>query len=109
MRAAKVLYKGEPAGVLTQKDDGRFVFSYNEKWLHNKNNPAISLTLPKSVKEFMSDTLFPFFYHLLPEGVNKRMVCKTYKTDESDAFGILLNTAKTDTVGAITLERIENE
>ena len=48
----------------------------------------------------------PFFYHLLPEGINKRIVCQTYKIDESDDFGILLHTAKTDTIGAITLERI---
>ncbi len=106
MRAANVLYKGELAGVLTQKDDGRYVFSYFENWLVNQDKPAVSLTLPKSQKEYISESLFPFFYHLLPEGMNKKIVCKKFKIDESDAFGILLNTAKTDTVGAVTIERI---
>lgn len=106
MRSAKVLYKGEFSGILEQDDDGSFNFQYNVAWLQDNSKPSISLTLPKTQKEFFSKELFPFFYHLLPEGVNKRMVCKTYKIDESDAFGILLNTAKTDAIGAITIERI---
>lgn len=107
MRSAKVLYKGLIAGILQQNDDGSFVFNYLDQWLSNEHNPAISLTFPKREKEFISENLFPFFYHLLPEGANKRMVCKENKIDESDAFGILLNTAKTDTIGAVTLEKIE--
>ena len=106
MRFAKVLYKGQHAGILEQNNDGSFMFKYNEDWLQDNTKPPISLTLPKSQKEFSSKELFPFFYHLLPEGVNKKMVCRTYKIDESDAFGILLTTAKTDTIGAITIERI---
>ena len=108
MRSAKVLYKGQPAGVLKQNDDGSFIFQYDQDWLLDTNKPPISLTLPKTQKQFVSKELFPFFYHLLPEGINKRMVCQTYKIDESDAFGILLTTANTDTVGAITIERIKN-
>ena len=106
MRFAKVFYKGQQAGILEQNNDGNFLFRYNEDSLQDNTKPSISLTLPKAQKEFSSKELFPFFYYLLPEGVNKKMVCKTYKIDESDAFGILLTTAKTDTVGAITIERI---
>ncbi|MCA4776115.1 HipA N-terminal domain-containing protein [Empedobacter stercoris] len=106
MRIAQILYKGERAGVLTQLDNGRFHFIYNENWLSDDSKPSVSLTLPKNQKEFDSETLFPFFYHLLPEGVNKRMICKTYKIDEDDAFGILLQASKVDTVGAVTIERM---
>lgn len=106
MRTANVLYKGELAGTLTQNDDGSFVFGYAEDWLKNDSKPSISLTLPKKQERFHSKDLFPFFYHLLPEGINKRMVCIDLKIDEDDAFGILLNTAKTDTIGAITLEKL---
>ncbi|MCO5231546.1 MAG: HipA N-terminal domain-containing protein [Chitinophagales bacterium] len=106
MRAAKVLYKSELAGKLTQNDDGSFHYKYNENWLSDASKPAISLTLPKKEIEFSSESLFPFFYHLLPEGSNKKMVCRTYKIDEDDAFGILLYTSKDDTIGAVTLERI---
>lgn len=106
MRAANILYKGETAGTLTQNNDGSFHFKYNEIWVSDSTKPAISLTLPKSEMEFSSATLFPFFYHLLPEGTNKRMVCRTFKIDEDDAFGILLHTSKNDTIGAVTLEKI---
>ncbi|MEC4114854.1 HipA N-terminal domain-containing protein [Myroides pelagicus] len=106
MRVAHILYKGERAGVLTQLDNGSFHFTYNEDWLSDDFKPAISLTLPKSQIEFESAALFPFFYHLLPEGVNKRMICKTYKIDQDDAFGLLLQASKVDTVGAVTIERM---
>ena len=106
MRAAKVLYKGEFAGILMQNDDGSFHFKYNENWFSDDSKPAISLTLPKKEIEFSADNLFPFFYHLLPEGSNKRIVCRTYKIDEDDAFGIFLLTSKNDTIGAVTLQRI---
>ena len=106
MRVAQILYKGERAGVLTQLDNGSFHFIYNENWISDDSKPSISLTLPKSQIEFKSQALFPFFYHLLPEGVNKRMICKTYKIEEDDAFGILLQASKVDTVGAVTIERV---
>ncbi len=106
MRKAKVFYKNEQAGILEQKDDGSFTFQYLEEWLSNDKKPAISLTFPKKKEPFLSKTLFSFFYHLLPEGMNKRIVCQTFKIDATDAFGILLNTAKTDTVGAVTIKRV---
>lgn len=106
MRSAKVFYKDQFAGILTQNDKGSFHFKYDENWLIDDSKPSISLTLPKSKIEFNSEALFPFFYHLLPEGSNKRIVCKTYKIDEDDAFGILLYTSKDDTIGAVTLQRI---
>lgn len=106
MRIAQILYKGERAGILTQLDNGSFHFTYNEDWLSDNSKPSISLTLPKSQIEFESGALFPFFYHLLPEGINKRMICKIYKIDENDAFGILLQASKVDTVGAVTIERM---
>ncbi|MGV0857304.1 HipA N-terminal domain-containing protein [Empedobacter brevis] len=106
MRVAQIIYKGERAGVLTQLDNGSFHFTYNEDWLSDDSKPSISLTMPKSQIEFESDTLFPFFYHLLPEGVNKRMICKTYKIDKDDSFGILLQASKVDTVGAVTIEKV---
>ncbi len=106
MRSAKVLYKGNPAGILTQNDDGGFHFIYDELWLSDPSKPPVSLTLPKNKIECQSESLFPFLYHLLPEGANKKTVCKTFKIDENDAFGILLQTSKTDTIGAITLQKI---
>jgi HipA-like protein len=75
MRKAKILFKDEEAGVLTQLDDGSFSFDYNDNWIADSSKPAISPTLPKTEKEFNSKNLFPFFYNMLPEGSNKQVVC----------------------------------
>ena len=108
MRTATILYKSEPAGILRQLDNGSFHFRYLETWLKDKQKPAISLTLPKSKIEFKSPHLFPLFFHLLPEGSNKQAVCKFKKIDPADHFGILLNTAQFDTIGAITIQPSNN-
>lgn len=107
MRTATIFYKSEPAGIVSQLNNGSFHFRYLESWLEDKKKPAISLTMPKSKKEFKSPHLFPVFFHLLPEGMNKQAVCKFKKIDPSDHFGILLSTAQFDTIGAITIEQID--
>lgn len=43
---------------------------------------------------------------MLAEGANKAYQCRMLKIDENDAFGLLLATAHTDTIGAITVKRI---
>ena len=103
MRKAQVFYKGRMAGQLVQRDDESFVFSYDEDWLQDRQAPAISLTLPRRQPEHHSPTLFPFFFHLLPEGANKEVVCHALRIDPEDHFGLLLATARHDVVGAITL------
>lgn len=107
MRKAKILYKDQEAGVLIQHDNGSFTFKYDDSWINNTTRPAISLTLPKSQQEYHSDFLFPFFYNMLPEGSNKQIVCKLNRLDLNDYFGLLLTTAKNDTIGAIKVIKIE--
>ncbi len=107
MRQAKVYYKGEEAGLITQHDDGAFSYKYNKEWVNNINKPPISLTLPKTDNEYHSEFIFPFFYNMLPEGTNKQIVCKHMRIDEDDYFGLLLTTARYDTIGAITIKKIQ--
>lgn len=109
MRSAVILFKGEEAGILTQHDDGVFTFRYNDAWMANRNKPGISLTLPKSQQEYHSQYLFPFFYNMLPEGSNKQVVCKLMRIDPDDYFGLLLMTAKNDTIGAVRVIKTEQE
>lgn len=107
MRRAKILYKNQEAGILTQQDNGVFTFKYDNLWISDESKPAISLTLPKSQQEYHSDFLFPFFYNMLPEGSNKQIVCKLNRLDLNDHFGLLLTTAKSDNIGAIKVIKIE--
>ncbi|PCI96957.1 MAG: phosphatidylinositol kinase [Flavobacteriales bacterium] len=109
MRQAKVIYKNEEAALLTQLDNGTFVFRYNDDWFNATNKPAISLTLPKNQQEYQSEHLFPFFYNMLPEGTNKQAVCFALRIDKKDYFGLLLTTAKHDTIGAVKIIKIDSK
>lgn len=109
MRKAKVLFKNEEAGILTQHDDGSFSFRYHEDWVTNNTKQSISLTLPKTEKEFHAKYLFPFFYNILPEGSNKEVICKLKRIDNDDYFGLLMFTAKMDSIGAVRIIKLENE
>lgn len=109
MRKAKVLFKNEEAGILTQHDDGSFSFRYHDNWVASSDRQSISLTLPKSEKEFHAKYLFPFFFNMLPEGSNKQVVCKLNRIDRDDYFGLLTTAAKNDSIGAVRVIKLDNE
>ena len=109
MRSAKILYKNAEAAILQQLDDGSFEFQYIEKWLEDTSKPSISLTFPKTNEKYLSKFLFPFFYNMLPEGTNKQTVCFNLRIDENDHFGILMATAKSDSIGAVRVVKFEEE
>ena len=104
-RKAEIHNNGVLGGTL-EKTDLEFIFRYNEKYFGDNSCRAISLTMPKKKIEFRSKTLFPFFYGLLSEGVNKQTQCRLLRIDENDHFGLLLSTAHSDTIGSITVKEI---
>lgn len=108
MRSARILFKDSEAGILTQHDDGSFSFCYHEAWIADSSKANISATLPKSKREFHAPALFPFFFHLLPEGVNRQMICRLNKFDPDDDFGLLMTAAKNDSIGAVRVIKIDN-
>lgn len=108
MRQAKIIYKDEEAGLLTQLNNGSFVFRYHDAWISDTDKPPISLTFPKNQQEYRSGFLFAFFYNMLPEGANKQLVCHALRIDKADHFGILLNTAAYDNIGAVRVIKLDN-
>ena len=107
MRKAKVYVNKIPAGVLTENPDGSFIFRYDDDYFSNPDYSSVSLTLPKSQREYRSKTFFPFFFNMLSEGTNKQIQLRKFKLDENDAFGLLMATARNDVIGAVTIEKIE--
>ena len=107
MRQGKVYRNGIYAGMITEDADRSYQFEYDSDYYADAKLPPISLTLPKSQKTYQSEILFPFFFNLLSEGVNRKVQSKTLRIDENDHFGLLLATANTDTIGAITIEPLE--
>ncbi len=106
MRKANVYRNGELIGVLSQFSTNDYEFRYDDNWFANGELPPISLTMPKSQQVYKSEYLFPFFFNMLSEGMNRQLQTRHLKIDEKDYFGLLLATAKTDTIGAITISEI---
>ncbi len=104
----EVYNNGVFAGILERDAAGAYIFTYDAHYFATKENPPISLTLAKSSRQHRSEYLFPFFYGLLSEGVNKDIQCRLLKIDEQDDFTRLLETAGDDTIGAITVKKMEN-
>ncbi len=103
MQRGIVFVNNVKAGTIELSDDGTYVFQYDDAYFINQSMPSISLTLPKTQMKYESGVLFPFFYGLLAEGVNKDIQCRLLKIDEEDDFTRLLKTAGSDTIGAITI------
>ena len=109
MRKAAVYRNKTLVGTLTEESRQSYVFRYDNDWFKDNLKPAVSLTMPKNQQEFNSNYLFPFFFNMLSEGVNKQLQCRQLQIDENDNFGLLLATAQYDTIGAITIKPLENE
>jgi len=106
MRAARVYRNALYAGILKEETDGTFSFEYDTEYWVNNNNSAISLTLPKINQSYKSKYLFPFFFNMLTEGVNRKIQLRHLQISEGDNFGLLLATSSRDSIGAVTLEEI---
>jgi len=106
MRKAEVFRNGELAGIIVEDNKRHYTFTYTNSYYLDTEKPAISLTLPKLQQEYTSEILFPFFFNMLSEGVNKKLQSRTLRIDEKDHFGFLLATAYDDTIGSITIKQI---
>ena len=102
---ARVYFKQQLAGIL-EKTDSRYHFQYDEKYFADPKAKSISLSLPKSQKEFYAKQLFPFFHGLLTEGYTKKVQSRKLKIDENNYFKRLVNTADIDTIGCVTVKEI---
>jgi HipA-like protein len=109
MRAMEIYRNGTLAGTLTEENRQHYVFKYDDAYFNDSTTQAISLTLPKIKKEYSSEVLFPFFSNMIAEGENKKIQSRLLKIDESDQFGLLMSTATADTIGNVTVRKIDNK
>jgi len=103
MRKLSVFCNGKFAGKIEETTEG-FVFSYDDLYLKNGNEP-VSLTLPTTQNCYFSTTLFPCFTNLLPEGANRKLICRKCHLDENDFFGMLITFAGKDFIGNLSFKK----
>ncbi|WAC13288.1 HipA N-terminal domain-containing protein [Dyadobacter pollutisoli] len=106
IRKAHIYNNDVLAGTLIKTGRQQYTFRYEDSYLEDPNCFAISLSFPKVQQAYASKVLFPFFYGLLSEGVNKQTQCRLLRIDENDHFSLLLATAKSDTIGSITVREV---
>lgn len=106
-RKGEVYYNKLFAGIISETDEG-YVFAYEDSYLQNQETLPISLTLPKTNKQFFSKSMIPFFDGLLPEGWLLNIAVENWKLNSKDRMGLLLATCK-DCIGAVSIIPIEED
>lgn len=107
MRQLHIYMNDTLAGVLTeQHPGGGYTFVYDTSY-QASSQPPISLTLPKRQEPYTSEYLFPVFANILPEGANRKVICRVYHLDERDLFSLLYIMADGEFVGALNARKIK--
>ena len=107
MKQGLVYYGQVPAGVIREDESG-FVFRYNQEYLDSTEAKPISLTLPLRREAYESQTMFPFFDGLIPEGWLLDIATDSWKINPRDRMELLLTCCR-DCIGAVSVERISEE
>lgn len=107
MRQARIFYKDQLAGILTENDSG-YDFRYLPEYLSSETAKAVSLTLPLQKEVYTSPVLFPFFDGLIPEGWLLDVALRNTDISILDRMSLLLTCCK-DCIGAISVVPIERK
>ncbi|SEL41860.1 HipA N-terminal domain-containing protein [Parapedobacter koreensis] len=102
MRKAAIYYKEEKAGVLSETNDGEYVFEYDEHYVRAFPEQFITFTMPVNDKPYVSNRLFPFFEGLIPEGWLLDIASKNWKINRNDRMGLLLACCR-NCIGAVSV------
>ncbi len=102
MRSGHVYFQNMFAGIITELEEGGYMFTYDVQYLSNPTAQPISLTLPLKQSSFKSKTLFPFFDGLIPEGWLLDIALHNWKLNRQDRMGIMLKTCR-DCIGAVSI------
>ena len=95
MRKAIVYCHDTEAGLLEESTPGRgYTFTYDKQYMLDRTHDPVSLTMPFREEPYQSDYLFPVFTNMLPEGANRKIVCRSWRLDEKDFLQLALQ--KTD-------------
>ena len=107
MRKDDVYFGDVYAGQLTELARGSYQFTYDDAFLADSDTPPVSVNMPKSQKMYHADRIFPVFTNMLPEGANRRALCRVKKVDEDDFFGMLEMICGMDAIGKFVLKKTE--
>lgn len=102
MRQAYIYYKEHLAGLLTETNEGEYVFQYNSDYAKQYPNQFITFSMPVTDKSYTEKRLFPFFEGLIPEGWLLDIASKNWKINPNDRMGLLLACCQ-NCIGAVSV------
>lgn len=106
MRQAKIKINYQKAGILWQDEEG-YHFKYDIEYISNGTPLPVSLTMPIQKEPFFSNTLFPFFDGLIPEGWLLEIAEKNWKLNPRDRMGLLMACCH-DCIGAVSVHPFQD-
>ena len=102
MRQATIFYKEQLAGLLTETDDGEYVFQYDNNYAQKYPDQFITFTMPVTDQPYTDKRLFPFFEGLIPEGWLLDIASESWKINRNDRMGLLLACCE-NCIGAVSV------
>lgn len=90
MRSASIYYGEILAGILTETNDGDYVFQYDVTYTEQYPEQFITFSMPVRLIPYTDSRLFPFFEGLIPEGWLLNIASKNWKINPNDRMGLLL-------------------
>ena len=105
MRQGIVKYNNTKAGILTEEDNGEYLFVYDEEYVRNYPNQFVTFQMPVSTSPYRSKRLFPFFDGLIPEGWLLNIAVESWKINKNDRMGLLLACCQ-NAIGAVSVHPV---
>lgn len=108
MRQGIVKYNHELAGVLTENDNGEYLFMYDEQYIQKYPDQFITFLMPVTKRPYQSKRLFPFFDGLIPEGWLLNIAAESWKINKNDRMGLLLACCQ-NAIGAVSVHPLKEK
>ena len=108
MRRASVYYDDNLAGILTETNDGDYIFSYDKDYIKDHPDMFLTFSMPVSDEPYKDSRLFPFFDGLIPEGWLLDVASRNWKINPNDRMGLLLACCR-NCIGAVSVIPIADE
>ena len=108
MRSARIYYKEYEDGILTETDDGLYIFQYHPAYVKEFPAQFICFSMPVTDKPYKENSLFPFFEGLIPEGWLLDIAATNWKINKSDRMALLLACCS-NCIGAVSVQPITSE
>jgi serine/threonine-protein kinase HipA len=102
MRQGEVYYKDNLAGIITETNEGEYLFQYNDTYIKEHPKEFITFSMPVRQELYRDNRLFPFFEGLIPEGWLLDIASKSWKINRNDGMGLLLACCQ-NCIGAVSV------